>query len=125
MTSSKPTQEITITVPITFRVDKYDLTYTYAGETLSSTVEENIAGYVLDHLDTTGIARYIKDFLESYEGKGILTDAISANDDSVDAALPDGYKEAHEADMRAEEADGSGYAITDNIELLDKALANA
>lgn len=135
MTDSKPTQEITFTVPVTFHIDKHDLTQVnssiYSG--LDTPDEKNIAGYVLDHLNTEAIAQYIRIALESYEGKDILIDALRETE-VVGDALPDGYEEAHDADSREYEewleayANGLDDALSDepgHVERLDAALANA
>lgn len=101
MTDSKPTEEITFTVPVTFHIDKHDLTQVNSGiySGLDTPDEKNIAGYVLDHLNTEAIAQYIRVALESYEGKDILIDALRETE-IVGDALPDGYEEAHDADSR-------------------------
>lgn len=135
MTDSKPTQEITFTVPVTFHIDKHDLTQVNSGiySGLDTPDEKNIAGYVLDHLNTEAIAQYIRIALESYEGKDILIEALRETE-VVGDALPDGYEEAHDADSREYEewleayAMGLDDALSDepgHVERLDKALANA
>lgn len=135
MTDSKPTEEITFTVPVTFHIDKHDLTQVNSGiySGLDTPDEKNIAGYVLDHLNTEAIAQYIRVALESYEGKDILIDALRETE-VVGDALPDGYEEAHDADSREYEEWLEAYAMgvddelsdePGHVERLDKALANA
>lgn len=135
MTDSKPTEEITFTVPVTFHIDKYDLTQVNSGiySGLDTPDEKNIAGYVLDHLNTEAIAQYIRVALESYEGKDILIDALRETE-VVGDALPDGYEEAHDADSREYEEWLEAYAMglddelsdePGHVERLDAALANA
>lgn len=135
MTDSKPTEEITFTVPVTFHIDKHDLTQVNSGiySGLDTPNEKNIAGYVLDHLNTEAIAQYIRVALESYEGKDILIEALRETE-VVGDALPDGYEEAHDADSREYEEWLEAYAMglddelsdePGHVERLDAALANA
>ena len=132
MTTTKPTQEISLTVSVTFNVNKYDLA---ASETdfncLTDDDETHIAGYVLDHLDTTKILDYIEDRLEGDTGYGILLDALR-NTGAVWDALPDGHDEAHQADSAEYEeylkAAANGKpdpheGEPTHVELLDKSLA--
>ena len=131
-THAKPTQEISLTVSVTFNVNKYDLASANTdNECLTNDDETNIAGYVLDHLDTTKILDYIEDRLEGDTGYGILLDALR-DTNAVWDALPDGYDEALQADSDEYEEylEAAENGKPDphegeptHIELLDKSLA--